>query len=220
MIITVIMATRRWQNWPKVRANIEAARSPAAEIRWRPVVYEAEWAEIPADYQACLQGDWIDPMVIVPTDYNPILHKCNAALEHLIGSGQDTWCFFGADDNLIPNSLGRKLSAAAEPGVKVIVSGLQRGQRAIHSGYPTFSLHAEPGNMRVCAVSGEQATIHISAFGELRFANSMCADGMMIQSLHERMPGAFRYLPDFYVPFNALEPERWDEDKLRALIEG
>lgn len=227
MKIAVLMATMRWQNWPLIRRNLEDARNAGGDFQWVPAIYPSEWADVPEAARAVLQAAWITPVIIEPSaaGFHPVLHKVNTALDWIGDHANHaaTWCFFGADDDLVPKSFGLRLQGAADAEARAIVTSCARGQRAVLSGYPTWPLIAAPGNMVPCAVTGSQVTVRYDAFAGLRFRPHMQGDGEMIGWLHAKMPGAFRYLPDYYVPFNALEGRgtpgsRWDEDKLAEIL--
>ncbi len=74
--------------------------------------------------------------------------------------------------------------------------------------------------MRVGCVSGEQYFVHTSLTKGWRIADGMCADGLWIQRLAAQFPERIAYVPDYFTPFNALEPGRWDADQLREVIEA
>ncbi len=225
MKLIVIMATRRWQNWPALRKNMETVRAAGGlELHWWPVLYHEEWEGLHPDVQLGLRADWITVIRQSPPldGFNPILYKQNTALDVLDLRGSRDWCYFGADDDLLPHSVARQVQAADDGRARVIVCSCKRGQRTtVHSGYPPWPLIAEPGNMVPCAVTGSQAIVRADAFEtptRLRFRSHAQADGEMIQWLHQREPDAFRYLRDYYLPFNALEPDRWDAPDLADVL--
>ena len=217
MNIAIIMPTLRWANWPRVRANLEAARSPAAQLVWLPVMYHHIRDELTPAQLAPLRADWIHPLVLHDEPgVNPIYHKFNAGLNRLAAEDFDGWFYFGADDDLIPAAFGRKFSQGRPHGV--IVASAKRGQRVTDKGYPTTDLVAAPENMRVGCVTAGQALLHLRLLHRRRYRHHDCADGMMLEVLYKSAPEEFCFLPDFFLPFNALEPGRWDEDKLNELL--
>lgn len=246
-------------NWPTLRRNFEECRDRAGgQVNWIVVIYTDEWAKVSAADKRILEADGAVLLVITPPSdgFMPCLYKLNAGLDWLaaggaVGTGSNPvpisgsrverdptrqWCYFGADDDLVPRSLGVRVADVArrEPDAQVIVCSCQRGQRAVMTGYPTWPLIAEPGNMVPCAVTGSQAIVRLDAFAalppgqdvahpeapreRLRFRSHAIADGEMIQWLHRRVANRFHYLRDYYLPFNALEAQRWDADALERVL--
>lgn len=234
-------------NWPTLRRNFEECRARASgQVRWLVVIYSDEWARVDARDKSVLEAEGAVLLVVDPPadGFMPCLHKLNAALDWLeenSGTGAEPgpsgqWCYFGADDDLVPRSLGVRVAEVAQcqPAAQVIVCSCQRGQRAVVTGYPTWPLIAEPGNMVPCAVTGSQAIVRLEALaelpprqevehpeaprGRLRFRSHAIADGEMIQWLHRRAGARFRYLREYYLPFNALEPQRWDAEALEGVL--
>lgn len=223
MTTIVIVPTCRLDNWPAVVDNIQKARAKA-DVRLMFVLYRHEYVDekINAAVMPHMR-EWIN---IYPTHeetgWLPALFKINMGIDlleqHMVGNKENTWLMFGADDDLVPFSIGEAVDKHADANARVIVTSCKRGQRAVMTGYPTWPLIAEPGNMVPCAVTGSQAIVRLDALEGLRFRNHAQADGELIQKLHQKMPDAFRYLRHYYIPFNSLEPQRWDQSALDEVL--
>ena len=192
---------------------------------------------------------WIQPLVIAEEPgVNHCIRKQNAALDRLEEMGFDGWLMTASDDNLLPHNLGKRLLQSRVSGLKskvghspaddgnasrlqppasrlnrVIVFSHKRGQHIPAPpprDFGTSDLIAAPENMIVGKVSGEQYFVHSSLLEGFRFAHHGCCDGQLVQALHEQAPGEFRFVPDYFIPFNALEPGRWEPDELQKVLEA
>ena len=237
MNIVIIMPTMRWQNWPRVKANLQEARGFGREalgekvnLTWMPVVYQDEFRAIEYVESGILfNTPWIHPLVIpAEPGCNAIARKLNAGLNEMAREWIPDRAYFfpGADDDFIPRSFARRFAEAAVGfeakngrAPKVIVCSCDRGQRCPPGAYGLGDLIAAPENMKVTKVTGSQAIIRMDALEGLRYAHHPWADGILLEQLHMKMPEEFCYIPDFFVPFNALQEGRWDADKLKTLIE-
>lgn len=248
MNVAIIMATMRWENWARVLEQLRRiALTPGLRLFWLPVLYARERQAASLAARELLFGHhaprWIKPLVIAEEPgVNHCVRKQNAALEELERTGFAGWLMTASDDNLLPAGLGRRLVAAGYPIAAraelpraggtavtdrryrppgVIVFSHARGQHIPAPpprDFGTSDLLAAPENMVVGRVSGEQYFVHASLLRGFRFAHHGCCDGELVQALHEQFPAEFCFVPDFFIPFNALEPGRWDEDKLAAAL--
>lgn len=231
--LAIIMATMRAGNWGIILNHIKAAQGRGARIHWFPVLYPREVKAATPEQRGFLFGfdapRWIHPIVIAEElGVNHCLRKQNAALDHLEASGFAGWFVGWSDDNLIPQNIGKRVAMAAQQeadGHKdVIIFSHKRGQRIPAEDpklrYGTSDLIAAPENVRVGCISGEQYFIHTRALNGRRWPHHPCADGVLIEQMWRENPGDFVYVPDYFTPFNALEPGRWDEDELRKVIEA
>jgi hypothetical protein len=101
---------------------------------------------------------------------------------------------------------------------KIIVGSHKRGSGPGESGHGTSDLVAEHGGMRIGSVSGEQYLIHASVMRGRTFLTGGCPDGRIIEDLVKEMPDEFHYLPDFWIPFNALEVGRWQPGEVEKVL--
>lgn len=145
------------------------------------------------------------------------MEKCNAALDALTFPNE--YFIFSSDDNIIP---ARVLEAwQSAPGKAVIVCSHKRGQRIPTNGlaHGTSDLVACPENMRISFISGEQVLVRRDAYGCMRFDLGVCADGAMIERLWRILPrDEFHFMPSVFMPFNALQPGRWDDAELQKIL--
>jgi hypothetical protein len=230
MNIAIVMPSMRSQNWAQIAADLAAVQSRQVRVTWLPVIYPREYQAAAVSDREVLYGPaaprWIQPLVIAEEPgVNHIVRKQNAALDELELNHFSGWFFSWNDDNRIPSALGTRLAAQmtgeASPGV--IVFSCKRGQRippdvTPERAFATHDLIAAPEHMRVGYVTGEQYAIHTRLLNGRRFAHHPCCDGIMVESLHRQMPQEFRFVPDYFVPFNALEPGRWDSEELNKVI--
>lgn len=224
MNICLVTPTNRPGNWARCRAMIEAAFASPARFYWRPVLYHAELDATSPIERETLFGHctprWISPLIIADQPRaNPVALKLNAGLDQLAREGFDGWVLALSDDDFLPRRYVRHVMPGRAKGV--IVTSCARGQHVTPDpGYGTDALIAAPENMVVGKVTGSQALIHASLLERLRFAHHACGDGMLLQALHEQLPGEFHFVPDCFVAFNALEPGRWEADELNKVLEA
>lgn len=225
MNVTIIMPSMRSENWHRVRHSIveTKALAPDVQVSWMPVVYRSELEKATPEELSALDGSWITTLIISeePEVYHAV-RKENAAIDFLQGSGFDGWLVVWSDDNLFPRAWANRLVDCdlARPGV--IVFSCRRGQRAVAPpprDFGTGDLIAAPENIRIGGITGEQYVFHSSLVGRLRFAHRQIADGEMVEEFFRRFPDTFRFTPDFFIPFNALEENRWDEAELKRVVE-
>lgn len=227
MNVLLVMPTMRHGYWPAVRQHMEQAMAawPELKLFWMPVLWQEEVAKLTPEQLAPVFGhdapQWIRPLVqpaeSIP-DMQTITRKNNAGNEQYERWGFNGWVSWWSDDNLLPRNIGKQMLANQHK--RVIVFSHKRGTRAVGPiPYETTDLIAAPENMEVTRVSGEQFFIHSTLLTGWRFPYYECGDGLLIKALYELHPKEFAFLPDFFTPFNALEPGRWDDDKLREVIE-
>jgi hypothetical protein len=226
MKMVSLMPVHRPANWLRVRSNFETCRAhnPGVDLRWHPLMYGDEWDAVPAAAKELLTAEWIQPLLVGRPNRagwpraQTIYTLFNAGMAELAAAGYDGWMILGSDDDLLPYAYAGRVAAAAASGAQALMVSLARGQRAVHSAYPTWGLQAAPENLAPCAVNGSQVAVAFPAVAGDRFEFAEIADGVMLQKWYQRMPSAFRFAPEFQMPFNALEPERWDANKLQALL--
>ncbi len=248
MKICINMPTRRHENWPRLIANYTAALHPGVYLLWQPVLYRDEWESFPKEALALIYPDpHVAPgleirLTVVEraagTEPGKIdvglcaPHKQNEGLAALERAGFSGWIGHYSDDNLIPRCFCRRWSQgilswmakiqSPDPRAfaAVLVASHKRGQATGRTGHHTSDLIAAPENMRVGSVSGEQYLVNSEVMRGRRFVMGGCCDGVLIEQLHKEMPELFCYLPDFFIPFNALETDRWtDAAALNACLE-
>lgn len=227
MNVLLVMPTMRHGYWPAVRQHMEQAMAACPELKlfWMPVIYHEELAKLSEAERAPIFAHdtprWIIPHVCHEEqnlEMQHITRKNNAGSEASERNGFNGWVSWWSDDNLLPRNFGRWMVERMDK--RIIVFSHKRGQRAVGAiAYETTDLIAAPENMEVMKVSGEQFFIHSTLINGWRFPYYQCGDGLLIKALYELHPGEFAFAPDKFVPFNALEPGRWDEDKLREVIE-
>ena len=224
MNLLILTPTNRPLYWAAVKANLEAAFDPRARIFWMPLLYQTEMQSASPPELDILFGHcapaWVRPLVIHAQPLaNAVAIKLNAGLDQIERMGFDGWVLPCSDDDLLPADWVAHLWPGRDKAV--LVTNCKRGQHQTpQPGYDITDLLAAPENMVVGRVTGSQAAIHASLLERLRFAHHACADGMMIQALHERMPEQFHYAPDCFVAFNALEPGRWDKGELLKVLKS
>lgn len=222
-VLYVIMPTMpaRKGNWLRLRENWEAVMEKGNQhviMVWMPVLYYSEWESLSSDDIRVLTGTWISTLVTDPSKQEmlPVIDKINTGIDVVASRDSEAWVFPESDDNLVPLNLLEKLASVMDEQARVIIPSVARGQHQTKSEYPTESLIASPENM--CVGACTSAFIHYGVLVNRRYFNSNLADGLMIEELHQTMPETFRYLPDVFTAFNALEPGRWDEEKLKDIV--
>jgi hypothetical protein len=222
------MPTMRHGYWKEVRRHMEQVMEATPELKlfWMPVIWHEELEKISEEDKAVIFGHhaprWILPVVIHAEpgmDTGEIItRKNNAGNEAYERQGFEGWVSWWSDDNLLPRNIGKRMLAHKDK--RVIVFSHKRGQHAVGPiAYETSDLIAAPENMEVTRVSGEQFFIHTTLIPGWRFPYHQCGDGLLIKALSRMYPNDFAYEPDFFTPFNAIEPGRWDADKLKECIE-
>lgn len=216
------MPSIRWQNWALIKANYEEINRVASGfgmLIWQPIVYVDEYQKIPVEALGLLANtQWIRLLVIARETHagglNQCIHKNNTGLQAI--KHIDAHVLMSSDDNLLPIDYV-KVMAQRGGGKKVIVCSHKRGQRTTFHGHS--DLTAEPVKMFPSYVSGEQYIIHNSIMPPGYDANKgLAADGVLIHELYKQRPDDFKFLPNYFIPFNALEKGRWDREKLIACI--
>lgn len=240
--LTVIMATMRSQNWPLIFATLkEISATPGLKLYWLPVLYPRERLAADPTHENLLFGydapRWVQPLVIAEEPY--VAHcnrKQNAALEALESRNYHGYVITASDDNLLPRNVGKRLIQAvrefqshaqkntgAAPLPIAVVFSHARGQHIPETTdasfkFPTWDLIAAPPNMAIGKVSGEQCFVHSRALHQWRYPHHGCSDGMLAEALVAARPDLIAYVPDYFTPFNALEPGRWEADALQKVL--
>ena len=114
-----------------------------------------------------------------------------------------------------------------EPGVfdiirnmddPVVIISMKRGHRCpieyhTEKAYPATTLYADPENIKVGSVGGEQVFMKGSVLKTIRFnkEHPAVADGFVAEHLMANY--SIRYEPDLYALFNYYEPGRWNKQK-------
>lgn len=171
----IIMPSNRPWNIPKL--------APRYLEKMRPHGFELRW-------HILLQGPEPDPKGC---------NKINEAIDD-IRSG---WFMTLADDTDQHLSLFARLFDITQknPDAGAVVFGQVRyGGR--------WTLKAEPASMRPCHVCGGQVAWNREFFGDHRFDyehHGGCADGVLIQHLHQLHPERFVFVPETLTKFGSLE---------------
>lgn len=225
MKIAMLMPVHRPDNWALVQENMWAMRWEDIHIQfdWKPLLYQDEFDALTDAQRKLIHGNW-EKTVIIPRPENLtsraaiIYTLINSAMDALSREDFDGWMILGSDDDLVPHRYLTKIREAHETGAKALVVGLERGQRIGASGYDVTPLGASAENMTPGAVNGSQVAVDFQSVKDDRFEHQEIADGLMIKKWHERMPDRFKFVPYFKLPFNALEPGRWDYLPLHRLL--
>lgn len=222
MNIYNLMPVMRVECWPKIMANLELGRRLGVTVQWCPVLFDREWKNLPIQPRISLQNEKWRMVIVEDLEQFPMTQKNNFALHCLeegikLGICASGFVFLGSDDNLIPEKVWRAWLEAESSGKKIIVTSCRRGQRTAASGHGTEDLIAASENMDVGKVTGEQFLIHSSLMQGRSLAQGRDHDGILIHQLWMEKPEEFLYLPNVFVPFNALEPDRWDNTALKEM---
>lgn len=224
MKIVAVMPTMRWRNWPRIVQCFRSAalECPEVELVWMPVVTEKEHDRFPEwaydmifDLRFCLS--FHTKTLVLTGDRSEqlqVTQKNNFALSHL--RGQNCYIWFGSDDNLVPKSFCRRFREGWP--AKIIVGCHKRGSGPGASGHGISDLVAAPASMRIGSVSGEQYIVHASVMESRDLAAGGCPDGQLMADLIKEMPQEFHFIPDFWIPFNALEAGRWKPGEVENIL--
>lgn len=116
-----------------------------------------------------------------------------------------------SDDDMYDQDVFQFIRNMSDP---VVVVSMKRGYRVPHSApkekkYPPTTLLAQPENMRVGCVGGEQIFMKGSVLKTVYFNTNapMIADGLVAEAIKSYYP--IRYEPTLFALFNYYEPERW-----------
>jgi hypothetical protein len=224
MKLLMIMPAVRWWLWPLIKANYESAMCEGVEPRLVLGVFPNELKAMPSCVVDLIRSTkWItiyDPEPIPNQGWaGMIIQKNNGGLGKFL-PGFDGYVWTPSDDNLIPKRFFSEFLKAAQTGKKAIIFSHRRGQRNAASGYGTEDLIAAPHNVKCCQISGEQYILHSSLYEGRRFNVSPTADGELIVDVYSKHPEEFHFVPDFFIPFNATEPGRFDNDKLKEILDA
>lgn len=161
-----------------------------------------------------VEHSWIQPMVIPRNAPEPGLpagiQKVNHFIRHALIEFEDYYVTVADDDAYAPGVL----QAVAAMEAPVVVVSMKRGHR-IPAGpvrpYDITTLVAEPGNMKIGQVSGEQLFVRGDIFRSYLFdATSPVCDGIVAEWIARDYGAAIAYRPDLFAWFNYYEPGRWD----------
>lgn len=214
------MPTMRVRNWPIIRANFSEMRAEAVgkvEFIWQPVIYADEWERISQEDKCTLMEEWIIPLIIPkrgrmdrPSRVNRKLHEgiCNL-------NGEDVFVWSISDDNLMPRTI--LATIANNIGSKqVFVCSQKRGQRTVDHG--CFTLTAAPENCKIYYVCGDQFLIHMNLMDDV--IRCFVDEGALLERIYRQYPEQFVFMPDIFIPFNALDQRRWDVEPLMELLDS
>lgn len=190
---------------------------------WQPVMFNDEWEKFPNGSKLLLDEDWITPLLIDRADqgtrYDQVKYKIDRGAQKWKGADAFMWPL--SDDNILPKTCLERIASRMQGQTKkVVVVSHKRGQRTVF--HPHFDLIAHYGSMQAGLVSGEQYWLHFSLMPETCYVNDthFLHCGFLMEYMLATYPNEFLFLPDIFVPFNALEPGRWDRDKLIEIIES
>lgn len=221
-IVSNMPTYRAATNWLTLKTNywemIQNA-GPGVQFFWQPILYTEEVYKF-GRHMDLLSEPWIQPLVVDKNDkLRPEIDKTNKGIDAL--AGNDLYIHNTSDDNILPIDFLKVIGEAASGGKKVIVVSHKRGQRTTFHGHS--DLIAAPQFVYPSYISGEQYLIHGSLMERYRYdaSNGIAADGFMIQKIYQENPKEFVFLPNYHIPFNALEGKsRWDADKLFDLTKS
>ncbi len=220
MKITICTPSSRWWNLIHLKHTLQRASiGSGVSLTWLIVFYDTQFPDVPAEVISDLKCPWINILVIpAPTrKLDPCYHKLNCALDSL--AGHDEWFWFIADDNLLPKSCLSKLRGQAENyGKPAMVASMKRGQ--VKTWHDKHDLIASRHNVVIGGITGEQYLMKLDFIGKTRFdyGRNGCADASFAEDLFREHPKAFHFIPDLFIPFNALEPVRWDFVELEKVL--
>ena len=151
--------------------------------------------------------------------FHDIMHIFNLTLDAIYEQGEPGFVWHIQDDNIVPPWAMAKWCEAIEqhPGKKVYICCQDRGDHAVLHG--TSTLHARPEDMVSGRVSLEQYLIEFDTHRDYRYPNNACGDGVIMEHFHTKIPEEYVFLPGFYIPFNALEPGRYEAEHLSWFTE-
>jgi glycosyltransferase involved in cell wall biosynthesis len=213
-----LMPSMRWQNWPRIRANWQAALDRGANINVQLclVMWPEQWAGVPESHRAVLDAPWIRLMLVDKVEGDAYYMKLNSAADLLSRNDEDYgWIWHPCDDSMVPRTLFKNLEEPMWRREGVIVFSAKRGQRPAKTPHGASTLVAAPENMCVGSVTGEQYFVHMSEW--CPFENSCVADGLMGEKLSKQK--RCNYYPEHFILFNALEEGRWDREELAKALE-
>lgn len=217
--ICLNMASMRWKNWPALRMNYERAFTPGVELTWQIVVYKTELAAVGEHELSSVRQPWINILAVDSGNYSQaVVDKTNQGLDHLRGTGFVGYTVSASDDNLMPRSWLRRIKEG--DGHPVIVCSHKRGSGRGASGHGTSDLIATPTSMRIGRVNGEQVYVHSDVLRFRHYAEGNAGDGVMVETLFKERRKNFYYIPDLFLPFNALEEGRWEAEALREVLDA
>ncbi len=150
-------------------------------------------------------------------DSYAVTDKTNQGLDHLRRIGFVGYTVNASDDNLMPRSWLRRIKEG--DGHPIIVCSHKRGSGRGESGHDSSDLIAPPGNMRIGRVNGEQVYVHSDVIQFRHYGEGNEWDAAMVEPLFKERRKNFYYIPDLFLPFNALEAGRWDAEALREVLE-
>lgn len=217
MKLTILMPTTRFENLPQIKQIYEQAMVslPGLQLRWRVLLVESQ--VVPPEARELLREPWIDVCVFDAPQRawvwsTPFYYKINCALDSV---QPDEWVWAQEDDNLAPPGIFEVWSRAIVRGRGVVVASCKRGQRQPGIKHATTTLVASPESMRPGHVDLGQYILRGDIAATYRYPDISCGDGILVQTLWQRIPQEFMFLPGTFVLFNALEPGRWDSDALQ-----
>jgi len=166
----------------------------AASEPWVQPFIANEDHPVPAGYQTVSLNMFIDQHPIVDDDYYVT----------------------AADDDMYEPEVFKALQEMDDP---VVIISMKRGYNTpegtpTKQAYPPTTLTADPENMDVGLIGGEQIFMKGSVLKAIRFneKNAQHADGLLARHLKKHYP--IKYRPDIYALFNYYEPGRWEKMKI------
>ena len=182
-------------------------------IIWHPIIFDSEASGVVfPDYK------WIEPVIIpAPVDDLNVeagstgYDKKNAFIQGADIVDNDYYCMLD-DDDMVANGVFDEIRDMDDD---VVFVSMKRGHHTPDDAIPqkrysTETLIADPENVKVGAVSGQQFICKGRVFKKLYFDESIhYSDGSMAIWLKKNYP--ISYEPDLFVWFNYFEPGRWDK---------
>lgn len=137
----------------------------------------------------------------------------NWLFNEFINNGLDleTQYMILCDDDSVEEGFFNKI-----PDEDVVCVSMKRGDQVPVGSYGTGTLFADPENMKVTAVAGEQLICKGKILRDYRYGLSNIGDGEMVVKVKEENP--ITYIPDAYVLFNYFEDGRYNSFKRKPIV--
>ncbi len=143
-------------------------------------------------------------------------YPSNWMFNQFIESGLDdeTQYMILCDDDSVEEGFFDKI-----PNEDVVVVSMKRGDKAIpnnNATYPTNTLIADPENMHIGMVAGEQLIVKGKVLRNYRYGGSGVGDGQMAEMISA--DEQITYVPDAFVLFNYFQDGRYDAFRRKPIV--
>jgi hypothetical protein len=205
--IHLIMPFSRHEN----KETLTEAYRPMGII-WHPIVFE--------DEEKPFGEDWILPFIIPMHSSDckvkmPGTYKRNRWIEKNQIIDEDYYVTVDDDDMYEPGVF----DAVKQMDDDIVIISMKRGNNcpdgvSLERRYPTDTLIANPGNVRIGEISAQQSFVKGKIFKQHFFNEGYhCWDGEI--AIHHKEGGEqIAYRPDLFALFNYYEPGRWAPKKI------